>query len=135
MSLLNVHIFAASAWIGVVGCETVMELTAHDPAARRLVARVHQWIDILFEMPLIATVLVTGAVLLARAWPPSFLLLVKIGAAMIAIVANFICVQFVRARVRAESDETAIAWTRRIMLTGYAVPFGLVALIIGLYGT
>jgi len=134
MSLLHIHIFAASAWVGVLGCETVMELVARDAAARRLVARIHQWIDILFEAPLVVTVLVTGAVLLARTWPPSTLLLVKIGAAMIGILANVVCFRFVQARVKAGSDDAVIAWTRKVALTGYAMPFVLIALGIGLYG-
>ncbi len=134
MVLLNIHIFAASAWVAVVGCETVMELMARDAAARGLVARVHRWIDILFEAPLIVTVLVTGGILLAGVWPPSTLLLIKIGAATIGIVANVICISFVQARVRAVGDEAAIGWTRKIALTGYAIPFGLIALGIGLYG-
>jgi hypothetical protein len=134
MTLLEVHIVATSAWLGLVAGEVVMELHARDPAAQRLIARMHKWADICFEGPLIGIVLATGGVLLYRAWPGSPLLLVKVGAAMIAIIANLICMLNVRARAHAESEDTLRTLTRRIMATGLAIPFGLAALAIGLYG-
>ncbi|MDE2466296.1 MAG: hypothetical protein KGO02_21675 [Alphaproteobacteria bacterium] len=134
MTLLEIHIVAASAWLGLVGGETVMELHARGPSAQRLIARMHKWIDILFEGPLVATVLVTGSVLLWRVWPPSPLLVVKIAAAMVAVIANFICIPLVQARAKAQSDEALRTLTRKIGATGVAIPFGLAALAIALFG-
>jgi len=134
MSLLTVHIFAASAWVGVLGCETVMELRMRSAEERRFVARAHKWIDILLEGPLVAAVLGTGSILLARAWPPSPLLMVKVAAALIGVLANAICIPYVQARARTEDAGQAIQLTRKIALTGAAIPFVLVALVVGLLG-
>jgi hypothetical protein len=134
MTLLEAHVVAASAWLGVVAGESVMELSARDPASLRLIAQIHKWIDICFEGPLVAIVLATGAVLMFRAWPGSPLLLVKVGAAMIAVIANSICIVRVQARAQANDDEALRALTRKIVGTGIAIPFGLIALAIGLYG-
>ena len=65
--LAEIHGAAAGAWLGVVAAETVVEFSAHDAPSRRIVAKMHAWIDLLFEAPLVAIVLVTGSVLLARA--------------------------------------------------------------------
>jgi len=134
MSLLTVHIIAAGAWLGLVAGESVMELSVRDDAARRVIARIHKWIDILFEGPLVATVLVTGAVLLSRVWPPSPLLMVKVSAAMIGIIANLFCMPWVLARARAGSATAINSYSRKIAATGAGIPFALLALAIGLYG-
>lgn len=135
MTLLQVHVVATSAWLGLVAAESVMELAAKDAAARRLVARIHRWIDICFEGPLIATVLVTGGTLLYRLWPNvSPLLWVKASAGLIAVLANAVCIQWVFARANAGNDASVLSYTRKIAATGYAIPFALAALALGLYG-
>jgi hypothetical protein len=133
--LLQVHVFAVSAWLGLVAGETVMELHARDVESRRLVSQIHRWIDILLEGPLVATILISGALLLARAWPAPPWLLVKVGAGLIALFANVVCIAWVQARARARNDATVLALTNKIAMTGYAVPFALAALLIGfIYG-
>ena len=134
MILLQVHIVAASAWLGVVAGESVMEHYGRDAASLRLIAQMHRWIDILFEGPLVAIVLVTGGLLLARAWPAPPLLLIKVGAGLIAVIANSICIPLVHARAHSNDDARVRALTRGIKITGLAIPFGLAALAIGLYG-
>jgi hypothetical protein len=134
MTLVQVHFCAASAWLGVVGAEAVLEHYGRDPASRRLVAKAHAWIDILFEGPLVGIVLVTGALLLARAWPAPPLLIVKVTAGMIAVIANAICIPLVRARARTTDDSLMIKLSRQVRMTGLAIPFGLLALVIGLSG-
>jgi hypothetical protein len=134
MTLLQVHIVATSAWLGLVAAEAVVELHGRDAASRRLVARIHRWIDILFEGPLVALVLGSGALLLSRAWPASPLLLVKVGAGIIAVIANAICIPWVQMRAKASDDVEVRALTGKIAATGYAIPFGLAALVLGLYG-
>jgi len=135
MTLLQVHIVAASAWLGVVAAESVMELSAKDIATLRTVARFHKWIDLLFEGPLVATVLVTGGILLAPLWQTaSPLLMVKAAAGLIAVLANGVCFGWVQARARAEDEASVRSYTKRIAATGFAIPMGLLALAIGLYG-
>jgi len=133
MTLLQFHLFAATAWVAIIGAETVLELHGSSTASRQLISRIHKWIDILFEGPLIASIVISGAVLLARAWPAPPLLLVKVGAGMIAIVANALCLSWVQARARTDDDAKAVALTRKIWFSGYAIPFGLIALAIGYY--
>ncbi len=130
--LAQIHGAAAGAWMGVVACELVLESFGRDASSRRLVARAHAWIDLLFEGPLVAFVLVTGAVLLARDWPASPLLLLKVAAGLIAVIANLICIPYVRARARATDDAEVRRLFRPIQITGLAIPFGLLALGLGL---
>lgn len=134
MTLLQIHFFAVSAWVGLLAGESVMELHAHGPAAQHLIARIHKWIDIFFEGPLVVAVLATGSILLYRVWPAPSLLLVKVGAAMIGIVANVICIPWVQARAQTENEEALRTLTRKIAGTGLAIPFVLLALVIGLHG-
>jgi hypothetical protein len=108
-----------------------MELHGRDAESRRLVAQIHRWIDNLLEGPLVATVLISGALLLARAWPAPPWLLIKVGAGLVAVIANLVCFSWVQARARTHVDATAIALTNRILMTGYAIPFALAALLIG----
>jgi hypothetical protein len=65
------HLIVLCLWGGVVLAESVMELAAADEGGRASAARVHFWIDVVVELPLIAGVLVTGALLASRSWPPS----------------------------------------------------------------
>jgi phage-related minor tail protein len=132
MTLLQFHLFAATAWVAIIGAETVLELHGSSTASRQLISRVHKWIDISLEGPLIAAIAISGAVLLARAWPAPPLLLVKVGAGMIALVANAFCLAWVQARARTDDDAKAVALTKKIWFSGYAIPFGLIALVIGL---
>lgn len=133
MTLLQFHLFAATAWVAIIGAETVLELHGSSAVSRRLIAQIHKWIDVLFEGPLIAAIVISGAVLLARAWPAPPLLLIKVGAGMIAMVANAACLSWVQARARTDDDAKAVALTKKIWFSGYAIPFGLIALAIGFY--
>jgi hypothetical protein len=51
LTLLQIHIVAASGWLGLVAAETVIELMAKDRAIRQFVANVHKTIDLYFEGP------------------------------------------------------------------------------------
>jgi putative copper export protein len=130
--LLQVHLIAVSFWLGLVAAEVVAERCAKGAAARRTVANVHRWIDNFFEIPIVIVVLVSGGLLLAQVWPGTPLLWAKIGAALIAIVANVICIPLVQARANANDDGRARALTRQIGITGLAIPFLLIAFAIGL---
>ena len=129
MSLPTLHLVLVSFWGGVVLAEFVIERAATIENA----AKLHYWIDVLIEIPLLFGVAATGAVLAIRTWPPSPLLLVKMVSAVIAIGANLYCAAIVVARYRSiDRPEEMFRHHRRIQLTGLAVPFGLVALVIGL---
>jgi hypothetical protein len=86
LMLLQLHIVAASAWLGLVAAETVIELSAKERVTRRFVADAHKVMDLYFEGPLVAITLVTGSMLLMRLWPhASALLLIKIVAGLVAV--------------------------------------------------
>jgi hypothetical protein len=132
MTLLQLHFFAASAWLGLMAAESVLELhDAYAAAGRGTIAAVHRWIDLLAEGPLVTVVLITGAVLLARDWPPSPLLLFKVGCGLAAIAANAVCIGWVLARAKATDDARKVALTRKIKLSGAAIPLAIVAFAIG----
>lgn len=135
MDLLLIHIVAASAWMGLIAAETVMELVAKSREARQFVADAHRVIDLLFEMPLFLIVITTGSVLLFQLdRDPGALLMIKVGAGLIAVLFNAFCVQWVLGRARAASDEEYLKYAHKIKLSGYAIPFGVLALVLGLWG-
>lgn len=133
MTLLTFHLIAVSFWLGLLAAETVMELWAREPQARRTVAGIHRWIDICFEGPIAIAVLVSGSLLLVQAWPPTPLLMVKVGAGLITVLANLICFPIVYARARATDDARVTTLTRYVAMTGWGIPFGLLAFVIGLF--
>ena len=134
--LLMLHIVVASAWIGLIAAETVMELAAKERESRRFVSAVHRTIDLYFEAPFVLVTLVTGSLLLYRLWPNvGILLMLKIGAGLVAIVSNLLCIRWVVLRASAQTDADFLKWARRISFTGDTIPFGVLALLIGLYGT
>ena len=75
--------------------------------------------------------LAAAALLLARDWPPSPLLLFKVGCGLTAIVANVICIPMVLARVKATDEARKLALSRNIRLTGAAIPLAIAAFVIG----
>lgn len=133
--LLKLHIIASSAWLGLVAAEAVIELSTRDRTTRRFVANVHKVLDLYFEGPLVAISLFTGSLLLVRVWPDvSTLLMVKVVAALIAAVSNIFCIRWVVARAATDVDSEFVRWARKISMTGYSIPFGIAALVLGLYG-
>jgi len=131
MTLLQLHAAAVCTWIGVIAVESVLELCKNDAVSRRFIAAVHAWVDLLVEGPLLVLVVFTGAMLLKTNWPAPTLLLVKVGAGMIGVIVNLICIVLVRKRARETDDARMQRLTGQIRLTGLAIPFGLVALVIG----
>jgi hypothetical protein len=120
-------------WAGLVLAEFVMEAVCRDEASARQAAVIHFWFDVLLEVPLIFGVIGTGAVLLAQAWPPTPLHLVKLALAGVAIGCNLYCVGVVVLRRRRRDDAAELfRLRRRVFLSGAGVPFGLAALYIGL---
>jgi len=128
------HLVVLAAWGGLVAAEAVVELTARTDEQRRHTATIHYWMDLLVELPLLAGVVVTGAVLVAQTWPLGTRELVKIGAGLAAVAANGLCVVHVVLRHRRASDRSDLARHERAIRLSAAVglPFAAVALALGL---
>ncbi len=127
------HLVLVSAWGGVVLGETVLELAGGTgEAAERLIARVHLWIDLLVELPIILGVLATGALMTLRAWPIAPLLALKLGAGGVAVALNLYCIGAVVARARATSDDARRRWTRHVRASALGIPFAITAAALGL---
>lgn len=131
----SLHLLLLAGWAGLVLAEAVVELAARDEPARRAAARFHFWIDVLVEIPLLAGVVVTGALLLARVSPPSPLHLLHVAAGLAAVAANSCCVVLVIRRYRRlgrSSDADLLVQARRVRLSAIVgVPFALVAAYVG----
>lgn len=133
--LLVAHLVLVSAWGGLVIGEGVMELGARDDASRAHAARLHLWMDLLGELPLILAVLVTGTALALRVWPLSTWHMAKAGCGLVAVTANLLCVGVVVARYRKRDDPAAVRRLGRwVSATGLAIPFFLLAAVMGLTG-
>jgi hypothetical protein len=126
------HLVVLSAWAGVVLVEAVIEQLGEARDMEAAAIRAHFWIDVLVELPLIAAVLTTGAVLLMRGWPPPPAHLVKLGCAFAAVAINLYCALVVIVRYRTRGDlETARRHSRRVRLSALGVPFGVLAAYLG----
>jgi hypothetical protein len=131
MSLLQLHLMLVSFWFGLWAAETVLELSARDPQSTRTIASLHRWIDVLFEMPVAIAVLITGGALLARMWPVGPLALVHAAAGVIPAAVNLLCFGYVYARAKTDDEARARDLTRKVKLTGYAIPVAVIAMVIG----
>jgi hypothetical protein len=123
--LRMLHLLVLSLWGGVVATEAVIEIYPFrhremHPATIRL----HYWIDLLVETPLVLAVIVTGASLLYLTDPVTPLHLVKIGFAGAAVAVNVFCIVIVvrRGRRLARSAADDHLWNAsRIILACFAV--------------
>ena len=127
------HLIVLGMWAGVVITEVLFEFTASDPDSLRAAARFHYNVDKFGEVPVLAAVVITGAILTARAWPLTPLHLVKIAASLIAVGANVICTRWVFQRRRIADANVLLRWRRRIWtLAAVGVVFATPALYLGL---
>jgi hypothetical protein len=127
------HLVVICAWGGLVMGEVLLELSARDSSAQAHAARVHFWIDLVIELPLLISVLVTGTILTVRAWPLTPLHLVKLAFASAAIAFNLACVVLVVIRHRLRADERVVArYSRLVRLAGLGIPFAAAAGVIGI---
>ena len=123
--LAMIHLVVLSLWGGVVATEAVIELYPFrhlemHPASIRL----HYWIDLLVEAPLVLAVVVTGVVLLWRIDPITPLHLVKVGFAAAAIAVNVFCIAVVVRRGRRFDlgvDDGLLWGSSRVVLACFAV--------------
>jgi len=128
------HLVFLCLWGGFVLAEVVMELASTDDATRRYTARMHYWMDLLVELPLVVGVVVTGIILVIGAWPLSGLHVVKIGAGLVPVVVNLCCIRTVVRRYRNRDDPDAVRrHTRQVGAWAFiGMPFAAVAAVLGL---
>lgn len=136
MSAALAHLMLLSAWAGVVLAESVVELLPRRvPSIRDAAIRLHFAIDLVVELPLLVAVVASG-VWLASGRPLDARLLVKIGAGLVAVTANGVCVAAVirRARLLAGGALPAAVdrWSKVVLGTAVVgLPFAVLALLLG----
>ena len=128
------HLVLLCLWGGFVLAEVVMELASRDDETRRYTARMHYWMDILVELPLVLGVLVAGVFLTIEVWPLSGLGWAKIGAGLIPVAVNLCCIATVVRRYRERDDPDMVRrHTRHVMRWALiGMPFAAVAAYLGL---
>ncbi|MCU0304141.1 MAG: hypothetical protein MUC56_08805 [Thermoanaerobaculales bacterium] len=99
--LAMMHLIALSGWGGVVATEAVIEVAPFrwrelHPAAIRL----HYWIDLLVELPIVLTVVATGIALAVTTPALTGLHAVKIAFGATAVAVNLLCIVVVVRRGR-----------------------------------
>lgn len=134
-AILTSHIAAVAFWFGLVGAEFVIERSRTESQSHGFaVARNHYYIDLFFEMPTFIIVLVTGTILLVETTVTN-LLMVKVGAGLIAVISNFICLYpVIKRKLAADKEDLKAvkAYSRQIdRISVFALPAGFLALIIG----
>lgn len=127
------HLMFLGMWLGVVVTEALFEFSGSDAESLRAAARFHYTVDMFAELPILAAVLITGAILTVHAWPLTSLHVVKIAASLVAVGSNLICAVWVVQRRRIEDVRVLLAFRRRIWGTAaVGVVFGTLALLLGL---
>lgn len=134
MELFHVaHLIVLGMWLGVVITEVLFEFAASDVDSLRAAARFHYNVDKYGELPILVAVVVTGAILMARAWPLTPLHFVKIGFSLIAVTLAVICTLWVFRRREIEDADALLGYRRRIWtLAAVATFFATPALYLGL---
>jgi len=127
------HLIALSIWLGVVITEVLFEFTSSDADSLRAAARFHYNVDKYGELPILAAVVGTGAILTVRAWPLTPLHFVKIGLSLIAVTLAVICTLWVFRRRGIQDVNALLGYRRRIWtLAAVATVFATPALYLGL---
>ena len=127
------HLTVLGMWLGVVITEVLFEFAASDSESLRAAARFHYKVDKFGELPILLAVLITGTILVVRAWPLSPLHFVKIATSLVAVGANLICTMWVFQRRRIEDVNKLLGFRRRIWsLAAVGVAFATPALYLGL---
>lgn len=127
------HLIVLAMWLGVVITEVLFEFTASDAESLRAAARFHYNVDKYGELPILIGIVVTGAILAARAWRLTPLHFIKIGLSSIAVTLAAICTHWVFRRLGIEDESELLGFRRRIWtLAGVAAVFATPALYLGL---
>ncbi len=126
-------------WAGTVASEGVIELIHHRrPELHPAAIRLHFWIDLLVELPILAGVVLSGCTLVALTWPLTTAHLIKLLLAAGAVGANLICIILVirrgRGLSRGEPEETLKQTSRRILFTALVgLPCAVSAVALGFW--
>jgi hypothetical protein len=131
-----VHLMCLCLWGGVVATEAVIEIL---PFRRRelhpATIRMHYWIDLLVELPLVIAVCATGVTLLFLIEEFTTLHLVKVSFGAAAVAVNLFCIAVVLRRARQADPRTEPRLWRasRMVLACFVVGLacGIVAAILG----
>jgi hypothetical protein len=118
------HLVVLSLWGGVVATEAVIEIAPFRwPDLHPATIRMHYWIDLLVELPLVIAVVATGITLLVLADEITTLHLVKVAFAAGAVAVNLFCIAVVLRRARRlDTAEPAASWrASRTVLACFAV--------------
>jgi len=128
-----IHLLLLGFWGGLVLAETVVEVALRHRADARTAARLHFWMDVCIELPLLLGILATGGWMLWTVWPPPRILIIKVVLALVAITANLVCMVLVILRWVRQGDPAAVERLGRwVRATAVGIPFGVVALYLGL---
>lgn len=119
-----VHLMMLSLWGGVVATEAVIEVYPfRHPRMHPATIRLHYWIDLLVEAPLVLAVVLTGVLLLLTTDPITPLHVVKIAFAAVAVTVNIFCIVVVIRRGRGlerGTEEPRLWKDSRIVLACFA---------------
>jgi hypothetical protein len=118
------HLMMLCLWGGVVATEAVVEVAPFrqkdlHPAAIRL----HYWIDLMVELPLVLAVVATGTTLLFLTDPLTPLHWIKVGFGGAAVAINLFCIGVVVKRGRSfrrNADDASLWRSSRIVLACFA---------------
>ena len=112
--MVIVHVVAASIWLGCVLTEVLFEraLLAGDRSAHARLAELHLKVDALVEGPAFLATLGTGLLLVRDAAALNMAQMVMVGAGLVAVAANAVCVWLVLARARSARSAHWAAFDR-----------------------
>ncbi len=99
MTLLLIHLLFVGIWLGCVLTEALFEraLLGKGREQELILTALHKKVDFIVEIPAFCIVFVTGVMLFGKSQPDTALYL-KIGFALIALLANLYCVWLVLRR-------------------------------------
>jgi hypothetical protein len=132
VNLGALHLALVFGWLGVLGCEAILEfLPLWRRELRPATAAFHYYIDVVLELPLLVGIVATGFLLL-RGRPLDMRLIAKLVASAIPVALNLACIGVVILRHRG-SPEQLEARSRVVYgLIAVGTPVGAVALFLGL---
>jgi hypothetical protein len=120
-----VHLVVLSLWGGVVATEAVIEIYPfRHRDAHAATIRLHYWIDLLVEAPLVLAVVVTGVSLFLVTDPITPLHVVKVGFAGAAVAVNIFCIAVVVRRGRRldrDAEDGPLWRASRVVLACFAI--------------
>ena len=124
-TLAMFHLMVLSLWGGVVATEAVIEIYPfRHREMHAATIRLHYWIDLLVEAPLVLAVVATGVSLLVLTDPLTPLHLVKVGFAGGAVAVNVFCIAVVVRRGRRLERSAADEWlwkASRVVLACFVI--------------